>query len=43
MPVMTVGLDLAKHVFQIHAIDETGGVVARKKLRRSEGAMQDFR
>jgi transposase len=33
---MTVGLDLAKHVFQVHAVDETGRVVTRKKLRRSE-------
>ncbi|MFN4932944.1 IS110 family transposase [Bradyrhizobium sp.] len=36
MPIMTVGLDLAKHVFQVHAVDEAGRVVARKKLRRSE-------
>jgi transposase len=33
---MTIGLDLAKHVFQVHAVDGTGKVVTRKKLRRSE-------
>ena len=32
----TIGLDLAKHVFQIHGVDGTGHVVIRKKLRRSE-------
>ena len=36
MPTMTIGLDLAKHVFQVHGVDATGKVVARKKLRRSE-------
>ena len=32
----TVGLDLAKRVFQIHGVDEHGGVVAQKRLQRSE-------
>lgn len=36
MPITTVGLDLAKSVFQIHAIDEAGGVVSRRSLRRSQ-------
>ena len=36
MPTMIVGLDLAKHVFQIHAVDATGKITIRKKLRRSE-------
>lgn len=36
MPTITIGLDLAKHVFQIHGVDATGQVVIRKKLRRSE-------
>ena len=36
MPTMIVGLDLAKHVFQVHAVDATGKVTIRKKLRRSE-------
>ena len=36
MPTMTIGLDLAKHVFQVHGVDATGKVAVRKKLRRSE-------
>jgi transposase len=34
--ISVVGLDLAKSVFQVHAVDESGEVVTRKKLRRSE-------
>ena len=34
MQVTTVGLDLAKNVLQIHAVDAAGAVVVRKKLRR---------
>ena len=34
--IVTVRLDLAKNVFQIHAIDEAGGVVARRQLRRTQ-------
>ena len=36
MQITTVGTDLAKHVFQIHGVDADGGVVVRRKLRRSE-------
>jgi hypothetical protein len=32
----TIGLDLAKHVFQVHGVDVAGKVIIRKKLRRSE-------
>ncbi|MBO6686831.1 MAG: IS110 family transposase [Parvibaculum sp.] len=35
MQVSVVGLDLAKNVFQVHAIDERGAVVVNKQLRRS--------
>jgi transposase len=35
MEITTIGLDLAKSVFQLHAVDATGAVVWRKKLRRS--------
>jgi hypothetical protein len=35
MQVTTIGLDLAKHVFQIHGIDAAEKVVVRKQLRRS--------
>lgn len=34
--ITTVGLDLAKSVFQIHAIDERGHVMMRRALRRSQ-------
>ena len=34
--VSTIGLDLAKTVFQAHGADETGAVVFRKKLRRGQ-------
>ncbi|MCB4825230.1 IS110 family RNA-guided transposase [Roseicella aerolata] len=34
--ITTVGLDLAKNVFQVHGIDASGQVVLRRKLRRSE-------
>jgi transposase len=36
MPTITIGLDVAKHVFQLHCVDATGQVVIRKKLRRRE-------
>jgi transposase len=32
----TIGLDLAKHVFQVHGVDAAGKVIIRKKLLRSE-------
>lgn len=34
--VMTVGVDLAKNVFQIHAVGSDGKVVIRRQLRRVE-------
>ncbi|MGF6862737.1 hypothetical protein ABIE69_003327 [Rhodobacteraceae bacterium MBR-64] len=34
--ITTVGLDLAKNVFQMHGADASGGVVLRKKLRRDQ-------
>ena len=34
--ITTIGLDLAKSVFQVHAVDETGNVVVRKRLRRGQ-------
>jgi len=34
--IITVGLDLAKHVFQVHGADRSGAVVLRKKLRRDQ-------
>ena len=32
--VMTIGMDIAKSVFQVHGVDESGKVVIRRKLRR---------
>jgi transposase len=34
--ITTVGLDLAKNVFQVHGICEAGQVVVRKQLRRGQ-------
>ena len=34
--VVTIGLDLAKRVFQVHGVNAAGATVVRKKLRRSE-------
>ena len=36
MQITTIGLDLAKNVFQVHGIDATGQVAVRKSLRRSQ-------
>lgn len=36
MEISTIGLDLAKSVFQVHGIDAAGRVVVRKALRRSQ-------
>ncbi len=33
---ITVGLDLAKNVFQVHGADGAGRAVLRKKLRRAQ-------
>jgi transposase len=34
--VSTIGLDLAKSVFQVHGVDRHGAVVARRSLRRGQ-------
>ncbi|MBT4117518.1 MAG: transposase, partial [Rhodospirillaceae bacterium] len=36
MNITTVGLDLAKNVFQVHSIDDAGEVVVGKALRRRQ-------
>ena len=36
MQVTTIGLDIAKRVFQVHGVDAASAAVIRKKLRRSE-------
>ena len=34
--IITVGLDLAKNVFQVHGADGAGQTVLRKKIRRTQ-------
>jgi transposase len=36
MQITTIGLDLAKNVFQVHGVDSEGRVVVRRKLRRAK-------
>jgi len=38
MKITTVGIDLAKNVFQVHGIDEHGKAVLKKQLRRDQMA-----
>jgi transposase len=39
MKITTVGIDLAKNVFQVHGIDERGQAVLRKQLKRAYFAL----
>jgi transposase len=48
--VKTIGLDIAKSVFQVHGVDADGQAVIRRKLKRryvlaffSEGAIVPYR
>jgi len=34
--ITTIGLDTAKHLFQLHGINDEGTLVLRRQLRRSE-------
>ena len=34
--MVTIGLDLAKSVFQVHGVDAAGAVVVRRQIRRSQ-------
>ncbi len=34
--IITIGVDLAKSVFQVHGVDAEGGVVVRRQLRRGQ-------
>ena len=34
--ITTVGLDLAKSVLQVHAIDADGAVVVRRQVKRAQ-------
>ncbi len=42
MHIITIGLDLAKHWFQIHGLDAAGKIVIRRRPRRAE-AVEFFR
>ncbi len=34
--VITIGVDLAKDVYQVHGVDAEGGVVSGRQLRRGQ-------
>ena len=36
MPIAKIGLDIAKHVFQVHGLDEEGHAVVRRQIRRHQ-------
>ena len=36
MTIVTIGLGLAKSVFQVHGVDETGATALRKRLHRKQ-------
>lgn len=36
MEIATIGLDISKHVFHIHAVDSQGQVTSRQRLRQGE-------
>jgi transposase len=38
MQITTVGIDLAKNVFQVHAVDQQGKVVLKKQVKRDQMA-----
>jgi transposase len=36
MQIATIGIDIAKHAFQVHGVSADGEIVLRKRLRRAE-------
>ncbi|MDP9920573.1 transposase [Variovorax boronicumulans] len=36
MTITTVGIDLAKNVFQVHGVDERGKAMLKKQLKRAQ-------
>jgi len=36
MPVTTIGLDLAKNIFQVHGVEEDGSVAFNRPIRRAQ-------
>ena len=41
--ITTIGLDIAKSVFQVHGVDAAGQVVIRRQLKRRYGRWRSFR
>jgi transposase len=39
MKITTIGIDLAKNVFQFHGIDERGKVLVKKQLHQDQMAV----
>ena len=38
MKITTVGIDLAKNVFQVHGVDERGKTTVKRQLKRAQVA-----
>ena len=38
MKITTIGIDLAKNVFQVHGVDQRGKTVLKKQLKRAQMA-----
>ncbi|KJV62568.1 hypothetical protein [Rickettsia amblyommatis] len=36
MEVTTIGIDIAKRIFQIHGVDKNGKTILKKKLMREQ-------
>ena len=34
--IVTIGLDIAKSVFQVHGVDASGAIVVRRRLTRGK-------
>ena len=34
--VITIGLDIAKSIFQVHGVDEAGAILIRKRISRAK-------
>ena len=43
MKVTTLGIDLAKNVFQLHGVNEFGKTVIKKQMRRDQMAASSLR
>ena len=39
--ITTIGLDIAKSVFQVHGVDAAGQVVIRRQLKRRSGVLSE--